>query len=160
VSISKDSAGREAAVALRNIEFHRPLDQEVPHELLAGGCATLDDSALRAALDPDYTRVASRIEPALMVGAYAMQRHDEQHFELLSLSVLGGFEHQLLGRRLLGHALGLAESKAGRVVTMRVCRENTRAIEILKRYGFVVSDQNAFPEKDPHVVLRFELTPE
>lgn len=88
-----------------------------------------------------------------------MQRIDEQRFELVSLAVAPEVEHQLVGRRLLGHALGLAESKAALEVRLSVCADNARALDTTQRYGFVRSEVSAQQHSD-RVVLRFELTPE
>ncbi len=159
MSISKDTSGRLQALAVRNIEFFRPKPEDLPWELLAAGSAQTSLETLRSSLDLDYTRVASRIEPPATIGIYSMRRIDERRFEMLSVAVAEGCEHQMLGRRLLGHALGLAESKAAREVMLAVCSDNTRALDMAQRYGFVPADGEV---DRPSTVrqLRFELTPE
>ncbi len=159
MSTSKDTSGRLQAIAVRNIEFFRPKASDIPWRLLSSGAAnhTVDD--LEQVLDMDYTRVANRIEPAATIGVYSMLRVDAQRFELISLAVAPEIEHQLVGRRLLGHALGLAESKAAQEVVLSVCAENTRALDTTQRYGFVRSEAAAQKNTD-RVALRFELTPE
>lgn len=130
---------------------------------MEAGAAELGSEALRAELDLDYTRIACRIEPPETLGVYAMRRLTQARFELISLSVTAGFEHQLLGRRLLGHALGLAESKAGREVELVVCASNSRALAVLERYGFtrVAGDSPDSPGAEGELVrLSFELTAE
>lgn len=163
MSISNDTSGRKQAVAVRNIEFYRPEPDALPWALLEGGAARLEPDELKRELDLDYTRVACRIEPPETLGIYAMRRHSVRQFELISLCVVPDYEHQLLGRRLLGHALGLAESKAGREVELSVCSTNTRALEILQRYGFQpVAIDASEPDTPtaPPIRLRFELTEE
>ena len=159
MSISKDTSGRLQAIAVRNIEFFRPKACDIPWQLLSRGAANHSLEELEQVLDMDYTRVANRIEPAATIGVYSMQRIDEQRFELVSLAVAPEVEHQLVGRRLLGHALGLAESKAALEVRLSVCADNARALDTTQRYGFVRSEVSAQQHSD-RVVLRFELTPE
>jgi len=168
MSISKDTSGRLQAIAVRNIEFFRPQSADIPWELLARGSARYSRDQLEARLDMDYTRVANRIQPPATIGVYSMQRIDEQRFELISVAVESEVEHQLVGRRLLGHALGLAESKAAREVVLEVCASNVRGLDTAQRYGFerlaqVDSNSEALSAAltdAPTEVLRFELTPE
>lgn len=163
MSISNDTSGRKQAVAVRNIEFYRPDTADLPWDLLEGGAARLELDELKRELDLDYTRVACRIEPPQTLGIYAMRRHSITHFELISLCVVPDYEHQLLGRRLLGHALGLAESKAGREVELSVCAANTRALAMVQRYGFqpaVVDSSEPDTSLTQAVRLYFELTEE
>lgn len=161
MSISNDTSGRLHAVAARNIEFYRPEPDGLPWELLDAGAAELGSEALERELDLDYTRIACQIEPAETLGIYAMRRRTPTRFELISLSVMAGFEHQLLGRRLLGHALGLAESKAGREVELGVCADNDRALAVLQRYGFTRVTADDIKDASAAIVrMRFELTAE
>ncbi len=149
-------------ITLRNTEFYRPLPQELPWELIAAGSARHELEQLRELVDLDYTRIVCLLDEGTTLGIYSMRALSETCFELLSLSVVTEHEHQLLGRRLLGHALGLAESKAGRDVQLEVCADNTRVIDVVERYGFVRSA----PEQQPaastpgFVRLNFELTAE
>ena len=149
-------------VTLRNTEFYRPLPQELPWELIAAGSARHELAELRELVDLDYTRIVCLLDEGTTLGIYSMRELNETCFELLSLSVVTEHEHQLLGRRLLGHALGLAESKAGREVQLEVCADNTRVIELVERYGFVRSSQAMQIEASApgFVRLSFELTPE
>jgi len=151
-------------ITLRNTEFYRPLPQELPWELIAAGSARHELTALRELVDLDYTRIVCLQKEGTTLGIYSMQALTETRFELLSLSVVTEHQHELLGRRLLGHALGLAESKAGREVELEICASNQRALAIVARYGFVALQENESLERDldaEHLVrLRFELTPE
>lgn len=151
-------------ITLRNTEFYRPLPQELPWDLIAAGSARHDLAALQKLVDLDYTRIVCLLEEGTTLGIYSMRGLSETRFELLSLSVVTEHEHQLLGRRLLGHALGLAESKAGRDVELEVCADNRRVLDMVQRYGFVQAEPIA-PLKDGATSadlmrLRFELTPE
>ncbi len=145
-----------ALITLRNTEFYKPLPQELPWELIAQGCAQHELVELKELIDLDYTRIVCLQEEGTTLGIYAMRAVNDTRFELLSLAVATEHQHQLLGRRLLGHALGLAESKAGREVELSVCANNLRVLEIVSRYGFVRLSQDAAQ----FVRLRFELTPE
>ncbi len=155
-------------VTLRNTEFYRPLPQELPWELIAAGSARHDLAALRELVDLDYTRIVCLLEEGTTLGIYSMRALSDTRFELLSVSVLAEHEHQLLGRRLLGHALGLAESKAGREVELEVCVDNTRVLDIVERYGFVrLAPESQEPQKKQFgggatglVRWSFELTAE
>jgi ribosomal protein S18 acetylase RimI-like enzyme len=89
-----------------------------------------------------------------------MQQLSALHFQVHNLAVLTEMQGQGFGRRLLGHALGLAESKGGRVVDLFVGRSadeamHGRALRILQRYGFV-----RFDVESGCIRMRFELTPE
>jgi len=143
-------------VTLRNTEFYRPLPQELPWELIAQGCARHNLTELKGLVDLDYTRIVCLLEEGTTLGIYSMRALSATRYELLSLAVAPEQEHQLLGRRLLGHALGLAESKAGREVEFSVCANNQRVLAIVTRYGFVRLEQ----DDAQFVRLRFELTPE
>ena len=147
-----------AVIGLRNTEFYRPRDDELPWDLLASGSALHDRDALLARLDLSYTRIVCALEPQTLLGIYAMHRVSAEHFELLGVAVQPAYEHQLLGRRLLGHALGLAESKAGREVSLHVCADNARALQMVTRYGFKAQAEES--EANGVVKCVFELTPE
>lgn len=162
MSVSKDTSGRLQAIAVRNIEFFRPKPEDIPWQLLAEGSARHHLDELRAMLDLDYVRVASRIEPATTIGVYAMLPHETegstQRFDFISVAVADEFQGQLVGRRLLGHALGLAESKAAREVFLSLCADNSRARVTAQRYGF--EDVLTGEDDDSICELRFELTVE
>ena len=159
MSVSHDTSGRLRAIAVRNIEFYRPSPADVPWELLGRGSASHDADYFRSQINLDYTRISNRIEPAEIIGVYSMRMLDSERFEIVSVAVHEDYEHQLIGRRLLGHALGLAESKAAREVLLAICTDNVRAIETALKYGFVESGAQKNPNENK-VSLRFELTPE
>ena len=158
MSVSNDTSGRLQAIAVRNIEFFRPKAEDIPWQLLAEGAAGLNAEQLRSVLDLDYTRVACRIEPPATIGVYAMLPVADMRFDLISVAVVPELQGQLVGRRLLGHALGLAESKAAREVYLNICVDNARGLDMARRYGFVTVESADTDSSTQQ--LCFELTPE
>lgn len=145
-------------VDVRDTEICRPAAADVPWALLFTADADRDRVAAYAELD--LTRVLLLRESRRTIGVYVMQQLSALHFQVHNLAILTEMQGQGFGRRLLGHALGLAESKGGRVVDLFVgdsTDEETRGrtLCILQRYGFVRSDV-----KPGCARMRFELTPE
>lgn len=95
-----------------DVSIFRPYPDEVPWELLAG--AGVDEQALAPVMDLDFLRVAKH--QGRVVGAYGIRPRTEVRYELVTLVVAEGYRRQGLGRWLLGHAIGLAETKGGREV--------------------------------------------
>lgn len=124
----------------RDLHVYRPYRDEVPWDLLD---ADLED----AALDLNYLRVARHA--GQLAGGYALRPLGSTRFELLALAVEDGLQHRGIGRWLLGHAIGLAETKGGREIVTRV-PATARARALLRRVGF---------EDDP-AGLCLRLTPE
>jgi GNAT superfamily N-acetyltransferase len=104
-------------VSLRpqDARIYRPYPDEMPWEMLAAAGA--DDAALAAVLDLKLVRIAKHDDR--VVGAYAIRPLTATCFELVALVVAEGYRGAGLGRWLLGHALGLAESKGAREIVMR-----------------------------------------
>ena len=76
-----------------------------------------------------------------VLGAYAMDRIDQFNFELHGVVVDQRVRKQGLGRWLVGHAIGVAESKGGRHLHTRA----TSGTRMYKSMGFVDSgDQHTF----------------
>ena len=99
----------------REIEVFKPYDSEYPEALLfaQGG----DEATVDAFRDEEIVRVAKRGEEVL--GLYVMRSKDNQGqrpeiYELLCVIVEPAVRKQGLGRWLIGHAIGVAESKGGR----------------------------------------------
>ena len=105
---------------LREIEIFKPYDSEFPADFLLneGG----DEACLDAWLASQTLRVAKRGEQVL--GGYAMNRLSSREFRLLGVVVDAPIRKQGLGRWLVGHAIGVAESKGGRVVTIPQVRSS------------------------------------
>ena len=98
---------------LREVEIYKPYGNEFPEYLmLDAGCpataiARWESSPLLAKRGPE------------ILGLYAMERRDQEVFELFGVVVDPQVRKQGLGRWLVGHAIGVAESKGGRRVTLQ-----------------------------------------
>jgi GNAT superfamily N-acetyltransferase len=89
--------------------IYQPYSDEIPLELLRG-----DDPN-----DEQYPQSAKmRIAKfdGEVVGVYVIEPVDPLRYRLLKLVVDRGFRGHGLGRWLLGHAIGLAESKGAREI--------------------------------------------
>ena len=85
-------------------------------------------------LSQGFTRVAwYRDAP---VGVYALERLSPVSFEIMNIAVHPDYQCSGLGRRLLGHAIGLAESKGGREVHLGTGNSSLRPLKIYQRMGF------------------------
>lgn len=131
-----------STVRPQDIPIFRPYPDEVPWALLA--CAGGDEDTLAATLEPDRIRVAK--DAGTVAGCYAIRPINAICFELVALAVADGYRRHGLGRWLLGHAIGLAESKGAREILVRGQRHR----RFLARVGFE-------PDGDD---LRLTLTPE
>ena len=98
------------AINLRDIEVFKPYPNELPDALLEA--EGLDEDATSKWFDAETLRIAKI--GAEVLGAYAMDRIDEVNFELHGVVVAHNVRKQGLGRWLVGHAIGVAESKGGR----------------------------------------------
>jgi len=119
----------------------RPYPEEVPWALLAeagGDAAALEDS-----LDLDLVRIAKL--DGQIVGAYALRELTPTCFELVALAIRAEARAQGCGRWLLGHALGLAESRGGQAVRVR----GQRHAGFLAPVGFVPVDNDLLLEFIP-----------
>jgi GNAT superfamily N-acetyltransferase len=130
------------AMNLREVEVFRPYGNEVPEELLwAEGMAPADVEQWLAA---EMLRIAKRQQEVL--GMYAMDRGDGETYTLHGVVVAHGWRKQGLGRWLVGHAIGVAESKGARHVYF----QGAGAKRFFANIGFV-ADRNG---------QRFDLIPE
>jgi GNAT superfamily N-acetyltransferase len=132
-----------------DVHIFRPYPDEVPWELLAA--AGVDEAVLAAVLDLDFLRVAKH--RGRIIGAYGIRPQTATRYELVVLIVAEGYRRQGLGRWLLGHAIGLAETKGGREIVTRWGGREGRdrgAERFLARMGFEPDDAG----------LRLVLTPE
>jgi GNAT superfamily N-acetyltransferase len=130
------AAGAAAMTGLRvqTVKVYRPYPDEAPWELLA--LAGADEDALRAAVGLDQTRVAKH--DGRVIGAYAVRAVDAVRYELLALAVADAYRRQGLGHWLLGHAIGLAESRGAREVVVPTCPSGlaAAAARLLTGAGF------------------------
>lgn len=128
--------------SLKDVHVYRPYADEVPWALLA--LSEADEASLRADTDMDLIRVAKLDGEA--VGVYAIRALAPTVYELLALTVAPGCRRQGLGRWLLGHAIGIAESKGGREIRVR----RAPGTALFERIGFAADAGG----------LRLLLTPE
>jgi N-acetylglutamate synthase-like GNAT family acetyltransferase len=126
----------------RHLETFRPWDHEMPWDLLLLGGA--DRQALQEVVALELVRVA-KLEGRI-VAAYGIRPETPTCYELVALTVEDVWRGRAFGRWLMGHALGLAESRGGREVVVR----GQRYADFLRRFGFEPSGND----------LRLELTPE
>jgi len=126
----------------RDLQLFRPYADELPWDLLAAAGA--DEDALAAVMDLDLARVA-KLEGRI-VGAYGIRPLSSTCYELVALAIADGYRHRGFGRWLLGHAIGLAESRGGREIVFR----GQRSAGFLRRFGFEPAGDD----------LRLELIPE
>jgi GNAT superfamily N-acetyltransferase len=110
---------------LKDIDVFRPYPDEIPYDLLELAGAGAEQA------DADLMRVAKLDGEA--VGVYQLRVQNPTCYELVALAVEPGCRQRGLGRWLLGHAIGIAESKGGRVIRIR--GRKTRGL--LTRTGFV-----------------------
>lgn len=114
---------------MRQIEVFRPYDNEFPESLLLAQDAT--EACLESWLQSEILRVGKLGTQVL--GCYAMNRLSELEFNLLGVAVEQQVRKQGLGRWLVGHAIGVAESKGGR----RVLLAQTGSSRCFSHIGFV-----------------------
>jgi GNAT superfamily N-acetyltransferase len=117
------------------VQIFRPYADEAPWSLLAE--SGVDEHDLVARLSRDETRIAKH--DGRVVGAYGLRPLTDVRHELVALAVAEGFRRQGLGRWLLGHALGVAESRGAREVAVAACARGlpVAARRLLTGSGFV-----------------------
>ncbi len=95
----------------RKVPIYRPYADEMPWELLPDGLA---------APDPNLTRIAKL--GGEVIGAYAIEPVNALHYRINALVVAERHRRQGLGRWLLGHAIGICESKGAREISAPATR--------------------------------------
>ncbi len=141
----------------RDLETFRPYAAEMPLALLARSGAAPEDVAQVVALD--LVRVAKlRGE---IVAAYGIRPLGPVAYQLVALAVEPAWRGRRFGRWMLGHALGLAESRGGREVWVQGCAHE----RFLARAGFAPircgwPPQEMGPEGGGAAHLYLALTPE
>lgn len=89
-------------LSYRDVTIYPPFPGEVPTHLVGEGAA-------------DEVRIAKTAD-GRVVGAYRLARAAPCRFAIKALAVCEGFRGVGIGRWLLGHAVGVAESRGGRMV--------------------------------------------
>ena len=126
----------------KEVSIYYPFPDEFPHALLESGGVGAE--RLRNLESEPFIRVAKVSDE--VVGAYLLtQQDDPQRFRLEGLAVEEGFRGRGLGSWLVGHAIGVAESKGGRhVITARAY-----AGELFARLGFAAEGERWHLEITP-----------
>ena len=127
---------------MRTIDVFRAYANEVPEDLLwAEG---MSEAGVEDWLGADVIRVAKRGEEVLAM--YAMDPGDGVTYVLYGVVVTPAARKQGLGRWMVGHAIGVAESKGARHVLVPVMQ----AQRFFRAIGFEPSSTG----------LLFDLIPE
>jgi ribosomal protein S18 acetylase RimI-like enzyme len=116
----------------RDARVLRPYPEELPWDLLLD--ADPSRQRIESYLSNDFTRVAKLGDE--VIGVYALVRHDPITFELMNIAVRNEYQGSGLGRRLLGHAIGLAESKGARIIDVGTGNSSFVALAFYQRAGF------------------------
>jgi ribosomal protein S18 acetylase RimI-like enzyme len=116
----------------RNVRILRPYPEELPWDLLLD--ADPSRARVESYLSDTLTRIAKRDDD--VIGVYALKQTDAITFELMNIAVAKAYEGTGLGRRLLGHAIGLAESSGGRVIDVGTGNSSFGALRFYQRAGF------------------------
>lgn len=116
----------------RDARVFRPYPDEVPWDLLES--VALDGRALREALELNLVRVAKYEDR--VIGAYGIRPLESTVYELVGLVVAEGYRRKGLGSWLLGHAIGLAESRGAREILVRGAAQPARGA-FLASAGFI-----------------------
>jgi GNAT superfamily N-acetyltransferase len=132
----------QAVIRPRDLQTFRPYADEMPWELLESSGA--DPEALAAVSELELIRIAKL--DGRIVAAYGIRPLTRTRYELVALVVAEGWRGKGFGRWMLGHAIGLAESRGGREVLVR----GQRPAGFLRRFGFEPAGAD----------LLLELTPE
>ena len=136
----------------REVDMFRPYANEFPEELLQPVSrlakllwqAGADATCVARWQEAEMLRIAKIGED--IVACYAMDRGSELTFVLHGVVVDPAHRKQGLGRWVVGHAIGVAESKGGRHLSLPAARGS----RLFERIGFVRDDGD----------LRFDLIPE
>ena len=103
-----NAGAAEASFSCRQVKIYQPFADAVPTCLVGAGA------------DLEFVRIAKW--QGQVIGGYRMTRLAPLHFGILALAVYEGYRGCGVGRWLLGHAIGIAESKGARIVDAPVAR--------------------------------------
>ena len=117
------------ALNLREVEIFRPYGNESLEELLWAEGATT--SQVEQWMGAAMVRIAKLSDEVL--GMYAMDKGEQLTYTLHGVVVDPKWRQQGLGRWLVGHAIGVAESKGGRHVLFA----SDKAKRFMTHIGFV-----------------------
>ena len=127
----------------RTVEVFRPYVDAFPEELLLA--EEMPEALITRWTEAEIVRVAKFGE--YVAGIYALDRTPDPYwFQLHGVIIAHPQRHRGLGTWLTGHAIGVAESKGGRHLTL----PSAGGSRCFSRIGFVRHDGG----------LRFDLIPE
>ena len=115
-------------VVFREVEVFRPYPNEFPDHLLWDAGA--DETCVEQWQAAEMVRIVKYCGE--IVALYAMDRDDTTIFCLHGLVVAASWRKQRLGRWVIGHAIGVAESKGARHIVVPA----TGASRCFARIGF------------------------
>lgn len=120
------------SLAFREVEVFRPYANEFPEHLLWDAGA--DETCVERWQAAEMVRIVKY--HGEIVALYAMDRDDVTTFRLHGLVVTASWRKQSLGRWVIGHAIGVAESKGGRHIVLPA----TGASRCFAHIGFIAAD--------------------
>ena len=105
------------AIGVADVTVYRPYPGEVPCDLV-GADAPLDDVRIAKVDCHGSTSHGSTSHGSTsrVVGAYRLVQLDAERFAIRALGVYPAYRGAGIGRWLLGHAIGIAESRGARVI--------------------------------------------
>ena len=114
----------------REIRIYYPYPQDFPRRLLE--LSGLAEPLIEAARSEPLLRIAKHRDSA--IGVYVLVNSGAVQFRITALAVQPEFRDRGLASWLVGHALGVAETKGAREV---VCGAHAAVNRLLPRLGFV-----------------------
>lgn len=116
----------------QDLPLFRPYPDEIPWDLLA--LADPDQDRVFGYADADLMRVAKLDDE--VVGVYVLERLAPTVYRLCNLAVIPACRGRGLGSWLLGHAIGIAESRGGREILVKEAPLDG----LFRRFGFTSRD--------------------
>ena len=129
----------------RNAEFIQKLSPPSKHQPFLGGVAQMSQTALRRLCDPDYAHDMAYIALGLdrgtgeareQVGVCRYARADQVMGAEISVAVADAWQHQGLGRILLGHLIDYARAHGVRRLYTTDAIDNHRMRNLARVVGF------------------------
>ncbi len=126
---------RDSGINLRDVKIiHADLSKlhaDVWKLLL---CADPSEALIRAYLSEEYTRLA--VHADRYVGVYVLNQVAPMLFELKNIAIEKSYRGIGLGRRMLGHAIGLAEARGAREIVVSTGNSSLSNLKFYQRMGF------------------------
>lgn len=116
----------------RDARIVRATEHDLPWALLLE--ADPSRRRVESYLNDELTRVAK--VGADIVAVYVLARLEPIRFELMNVAVREDYRGRGLGRRVVGHAIGLAESKGARIIEVGTANSSVDNLAFYQRCGF------------------------